>query len=83
VRRQRRQIPSEVATLRGRVAALTRSRPPNDPELLAARAELKAASAREYIRRLVDEAPPLTDEHRRRLVAMLHAGPTAPDTGGR
>lgn len=35
------------------------------------RAELKAANAADYIRRLVDEAPPLTSEQRDRLAVLL------------
>ncbi len=37
-----------------------------------ARQQFKAMGAEEYIRRLVDDAPPLTDEQRRRLAVLLH-----------
>jgi hypothetical protein len=37
----------------------------------ATRSELKALSAANYITRLVDEAPPLTEVQRARLAALL------------
>jgi hypothetical protein len=60
---------------RARVAALSRSRTADDPDLLDARRDLRAARAEDYIRALVDAAPPLTDEQKRRLSVLLH--PTA------
>ena len=59
---------------RARVAALTRSRPENDPDLLDARRELRAARLEDYIRRTVDAAPPLTDDQRDRLALLLRGG---------
>lgn len=56
---------------RGRVAALTRHRDPEDPAIGEARRDLRAARAEDYIRRVVDEAPPLTEDQRRRLAAIL------------
>lgn len=58
-------------TERARVASLSRSRTADDPELLAARRSLKAARAEDYIRRLLDQAPPLTHDQRRRLATLL------------
>jgi hypothetical protein len=40
---------------RGRVAALTRSREPDDPELVAARRRLHAEFAADDVRRAVDD----------------------------
>jgi hypothetical protein len=57
--------------LRGRVAALSQTRPEDHPDLVAARAELRAAKAEDYISRLVAEAPPLSDAQRARLAALL------------
>lgn len=37
----------------------------------AARLDLKAARAADYIAKLVDDAPPLTDEQRTRLASLL------------
>jgi hypothetical protein len=62
---------SEKLRQRGRVNALQRHRRPDDPELAAARVELKVISAEEYIKRLVAEAPPLTAEQRDKLAGIL------------
>lgn len=59
---------------RARVASLTRSRPADDPDLIAARQSLKAARLEDYIRRTVDAAPPLTPEQREKLALLLHGG---------
>lgn len=56
---------------RARVAALTRSRESNDPELLAARRDLAAEKLASFIQRTVDAAPPLTDEQRSKLAALF------------
>jgi hypothetical protein len=56
---------------RARVASLTRSREPSDPDLLNARRDLAAARAEGYIQKLVDAAPPLTADQRARLAVLL------------
>jgi F0F1-type ATP synthase delta subunit len=56
---------------RARVASLSRSRNRDDPDLLAARRDLRAARAEDYIKALVDSAPPLTDAQRDRLAVLL------------
>ena len=56
---------------RARVASLTRSRTPDDPDLIAARRNLRAARLEDYIRRTVEAAPPLTAEQRDRLAILL------------
>jgi hypothetical protein len=61
---------------RARVASLTRSRAPDDPDLLAARRNLRAARAEDYVRKLVAAAPPLSIEQRDRLAVLLRG-----DTG--
>ena len=58
-------------TERARVASLSRSRTADDPALVAARRDLRAARAEDYIKALVDSAPPLTDEQRERLALLL------------
>ncbi len=58
---------------RARVAALSRDRAPDDPELLDARRNLRAERLAAAIRETVDAAPPLTDDQRARLAALLHA----------
>jgi hypothetical protein len=60
-----------VARQRGRVGALTRSRASDDPDLIAARTELRTELLADYIARVVDEAPPLTAAQRERLVLVL------------
>jgi hypothetical protein len=65
-----RQSP-EQRRHRARVAALSRHHP-DQPELDAdARRDLKVANAAQYVRQLVDSWPPLTDEQRGRLAALL------------
>lgn len=60
-----------VAHQRARVAALTRGRAPDDPDLIDARQLLKEARLEDYIRRTVAAAPPLSDEQRDRLAILL------------
>ncbi len=59
---------------RARVAALSRSRKPDDPDLVAARQTLKAERLSEYIRRTVATLPPLSPEQRERLALLLRDG---------
>jgi hypothetical protein len=59
---------------RARVASLSRSREPDDPELVDARRNLRVERLADYIRRTVDAAPPLTTEQRDRLAAILRGG---------
>lgn len=59
---------------RARVASLSRSRRPDDPELADARQKLKAARLEAYVRNSVAEAPSLTNEQRDRIAGLLRAG---------
>lgn len=59
---------------RARHNALRRYRPDDDPQVIEARRALKAARAEDYVRQLVDSAPPLTDEQRSRLASILQGG---------
>lgn len=56
---------------RGRIAGLSRSRPADDPELIEARRNLRYERMADYIRSKVDVAPPLSNEQRRALAALL------------
>lgn len=56
---------------RARVASLSRSRNPGDPDLVNARRNLKAERLAEYIARVVDAAPPLSAEQRDHLALLL------------
>jgi hypothetical protein len=59
---------------RGRHNALKRYRPADDPALVDARRDLRAARAEDYIRKLVEASPPLTDEQRAGLAVLLRSG---------
>lgn len=62
-------------TARARLAATRRHHPTAD--LTAERQALRVARAEEYVRRLIDEAPPLTVEQRERLAVLLRSGDAA------
>lgn len=64
-------------TERARVASLSRSRTPDDPELVDARRNMRAERLAEHIKRTVDAAPPLTVEQRDRLALLLRGGQLA------
>lgn len=56
---------------RARVASLSRSRTPDDPDLIAARGNLKAERLAAYIENVVSTAPPLTAAQKSRLAALI------------
>jgi hypothetical protein len=60
---------------RARFASLTRSRPADDPELIAARQAFKAGLLAEQVRRAVNEPPALTGEQLAEIGAILAACP--------
>lgn len=63
-------------TERARIGGLS-SRPnrqPDDPELIEARRNLRALRLEEHVRKTLAEAPPLSDEQRERIAALLHVG---------
>jgi len=62
---------------RARVAGLSRDRQPDDPDLLAAKAALRAERLADYIEKTVAAWPPLTAEQRDRLATLLR-----PSAGG-
>ena len=63
--------PPSWTAARARLNALQRHRAADDPEIVTARRDLRAARAADYVRKLVDGAPPLTDEQRDRLAVLL------------
>jgi hypothetical protein len=71
----------ETRSHAGRTAVLTRHRGADDPATIEARRDLKAASAEQYIRGLVDAAPRLSSEQRDRLATLLRPGGRTPDSG--
>jgi hypothetical protein len=64
---------------RARANALRRYRPADDPEVISARQKLAAAHLGDVIRRVVAEAPPLSDEQRVRLALLLGRDSGGPD----
>ena len=56
------------------VAALSRSRDPLDPELVAAKQRLKSSTLMEAIRRRLADFPPLTAEQRFEIAALVLGG---------
>lgn len=67
----------DAAHHRGKIAALSRSRTSDDPELIEARRALRAEVLAEHVRAVVAQAPPLTDEQRERIAALLRTGGAA------
>lgn len=67
-------VSKPVAAARGRVAALSRSRPADDPEFIAARHTLKALALEEHIQRTVNSWPELTTEQLARLAGIFRTG---------
>lgn len=56
---------------RATVASLSRTREPNDPDLVAARRNLKAARLEDYVSRVVAEAPALSPAQLDRIAGLL------------
>ena len=67
---------------RARIAALTRSRTDDDPELIDARRNLKALRLEDHIRSVVDSAPPLTQSQKDRLALILRPADVRPSYDG-
>jgi hypothetical protein len=65
----------EVRALSSKIAAIERHH--SDANTGDLRRELRAAQLAEHIRRVVDAAPPLTDDQRTRLAALLRRGDDA------
>lgn len=61
---------------RARVAVLTRDHGPDSPLVADARRDLRAARLADYVERVVSIAPPLTDEQRDRVAALLKPTPS-------
>lgn len=62
---------SNILHERARIAALSRSRQADDPELVAARRNLKVLRLEEHIESVLGKAPALTDEQRSKLAELL------------
>lgn len=64
-------------TTRNRLVALERWHGPDDPRTIEARRDHKEQALADHIRRVVDEAPPLTAEQRDRLSSIVRGGDAA------
>jgi hypothetical protein len=60
-----------VTTARARVSALKRHHPEGGVVVDAAVRDLRATTLEEHIKKVVDSAPPLTDDQRARLCILL------------
>lgn len=58
--------------VRSQIAVTKRRNPQADVTEL--KRELKAAHLEDYVRRVVDSAPPLTEDQRSRIAALLRSG---------
>lgn len=59
---------------RARVASLSRSRTPDDPDLVTARRNLRAARLAEHVTKALADAPPLSNEQRETIARLLVGG---------
>jgi hypothetical protein len=71
-------MPPSWTRERSRLALVHRHHPDDTDAIDAARRDLKAARAEDYVRHLVESAPPLSPEQRDRLAALLR--PTSSQT---
>ena len=67
------QMPSWTSE-RARVASLSRSRTPDDPDLVTARRNLRAARLAEHVTKALADAPPLSNEQRETIARLLVGG---------
>lgn len=61
---------------RARIAGLSSrpNRPADDPQIVEARRNLKALRLEEHVKKVLADAPPLSDEQRNRIAALLRIG---------
>jgi hypothetical protein len=57
---------------------LVRHRGANDPEVVRLRNEAREDALVRHVRKVVDQAPPLSEQTRRRIVALLAPAPAGP-----
>lgn len=70
---------SPVLDARSRLATTVRLHRNDTKRVTDARRDLAAAKLAEYVRKTVAEAPPLTDEQRERIAALLRPSIGGPD----
>ncbi|MCX6463787.1 MAG: hypothetical protein NTW05_09360 [Pseudonocardiales bacterium] len=61
-----------------RLNALQRMRAADDPVVVDARRAAAAEALERHVRKIVDSAPPLTDEQRTKIVRLLAPASSAP-----
>ena len=76
------EFPLSWTIERARVASLSRSRPADDPDLVAARLRLKAARVEDYVSRVIADVPPLTAEQRDVILAAFAGFTPTQHVGG-
>jgi hypothetical protein len=64
-------VASALHSKRGRVAILSRYRDADDIELIEARRDFWTEALADYVQRVVDQAPPLTNEQIGRITVIL------------
>lgn len=62
------------SVLKARAALGVASRAKDSERIATARRDLAAAKLADYVAKVVAEAPPLTDEQREHIAALLRAG---------
>lgn len=62
---------ANIRHLRARIAGLSRDREPDDPELVNARIQFAESKLVAVIADTLEKSPPLTDEGRDRIIALL------------
>lgn len=67
----------ESRSARARLASHASRCDADDEKVVESRRDFKAARLADYIRAVVDEAPPLTPEQRSRLAVLLRGGDAA------
>jgi hypothetical protein len=67
---------SATAHHRARIAALSRDRAPDDPEIVEARRSLRAQRLQEHVKKVIDGWPKLTDAQLDDVAALLRVGGT-------
>jgi hypothetical protein len=67
-----------TAKARARVGILSRHHGPDDPQTIDAKIDLEAAKLRDHIERVLAQAPPLSNEQRRRLAELLRPARRTP-----
>ncbi|WP_162112694.1 hypothetical protein [Mycolicibacter kumamotonensis] len=64
-------VSGDVSRHRAQVARRSQSYPANHPRVVEAKRDLIEANARRYIKTVLAQRPPLTDEQRTRLAELL------------